>query len=59
MKRATPRSAGSSLEMYLSEINRYPLLTVEEEQRLARELRGRAATRGRPTGSSPRTCASS
>jgi RNA polymerase sigma-32 factor len=30
-----PSSAGS-LAMYLAEINRYPLLTVDEEQRLAR-----------------------
>lgn len=32
-----PGSAGS-LAMYLSEINRYPLLTVEEEQALARRF---------------------
>src|SRR5437016_8476538 len=30
-------SAGSSLSMYLSEINHYNLLSVEEEQRLARK----------------------
>src|SRR6185312_5468593 len=33
-----PSSSGS-LAMYLSEINRYPLLTQEEEQRLARLYR--------------------
>jgi RNA polymerase sigma-32 factor len=36
MKRTFPSSTGTSLEMYLSEINRYPLLSVDEEQRLAR-----------------------
>jgi RNA polymerase sigma-32 factor len=35
----------SSLEVYLSEINRFPLLTVEEEQALAREFRAGADTR--------------
>jgi len=39
MKRSTFPSTTGSLEMYLSEINRFPLLTVEEEQRLAREFR--------------------
>ncbi len=34
--RVTTRMTTSSLELYLSEINRFPLLTVEEEQRLAR-----------------------
>ncbi len=37
MKRAFSSTAGTSLEMYLSEINRYPLLSVDEEQRLARQ----------------------
>jgi RNA polymerase sigma-32 factor len=37
MKRATIPSTATSLEVYLSEINRFPLLTVEEEQRLARQ----------------------
>jgi RNA polymerase sigma-32 factor len=38
MKRANVTSSSpSSLERYLSEINRYALLTPEEEQRLARE----------------------
>ena len=32
---ALPSSTGS-LAMYLAEINKYPLLTVDEEQRLAR-----------------------
>ncbi|HET9554624.1 MAG TPA: RNA polymerase factor sigma-32 [Anaeromyxobacteraceae bacterium] len=39
MKRATTPSTSNSLEVYLSEINRFPLLTVEEEQRLARLFR--------------------
>jgi RNA polymerase sigma-32 factor len=39
MTRAATRTATtSSLELYLSEINRFPLLSVEEEQRLAREF---------------------
>jgi RNA polymerase sigma-32 factor len=45
MKRATLSSTGTSLEMYLSEINRYPLLTVEEEQRLARQFAASGDTR--------------
>ena len=32
-------SASGTLDQYLSEINRYPLLSVEEEQRLARRFR--------------------
>jgi RNA polymerase sigma-32 factor len=36
MKRSTQPTTASSLERYLSEINRFPLLTVDEEQRLAR-----------------------
>src|SRR5258706_12707266 len=32
-------SQGSSLSMYLSEINHYNLLTVDEEQRLARKYK--------------------
>jgi RNA polymerase sigma-32 factor len=36
MKRASQPTTASSLELYLSEINRFPLLSVEEEQRLAR-----------------------
>jgi RNA polymerase sigma-32 factor len=34
---ATRTNPTSSLELYLAEINRFPLLSVEEEQRLARE----------------------
>ncbi len=45
MKRTTLSSTGTSLEMYLSEINRYPLLTVDEEQRLAREFAASGDTR--------------
>jgi RNA polymerase sigma-32 factor len=37
MKRATRTTPASSLELYLSEISRFPLLAPEEEQRLARE----------------------
>ena len=39
MKRLDPSTSSSSLEMYLSEINRFPLLSVEEEQVLARRFR--------------------
>ena len=35
---ATRTTTTSSLELYLSEINRFSLLSVEEEQRLAREF---------------------
>jgi RNA polymerase sigma-32 factor len=45
MIRSTLPSATSSLELYLSEINRFPLLTVDEEQRLAREFRATDDTR--------------
>jgi RNA polymerase sigma-32 factor len=45
MTRQTYPSTTSSLEMYLSEINRFPLLSVEEEQRLAREFRKDVDTR--------------
>jgi RNA polymerase sigma-32 factor len=45
MKRATPLTPASSLELYLSEINRYPLLTVDEEQRLARVFAAERDTR--------------
>jgi RNA polymerase sigma-32 factor len=37
--------SGTSLESYLSEINRFPLLTAEEEQLLARDFRDRGDTR--------------
>ena len=45
MTRQPSRAPTSSLELYLSEINRYPLLTVEEEQRLARAFRDDGDTR--------------
>ncbi len=45
MKRDTLPSASSSLDLYLSEINQFPLLTVEEEQALARTYRGKGDTR--------------
>jgi RNA polymerase sigma-32 factor len=45
MKRATIPSTASSLEVYLSEISRYPLLTVDEEQHLAREFAACGDTR--------------
>ena len=45
MQRVAVPSTSSSLELYLAEINRYPLLTVDEEQRLAREFRQDGNTR--------------
>src|SRR5512141_2436410 len=45
MKRDTLPSASSSLELYLSEINQFPLLTVDEEQSLARSYRRKGDTR--------------
>jgi RNA polymerase sigma-32 factor len=45
MKRAITLNTSSSLEQYLSEINRYPLLTVDEEQRLARVFAAEKDTR--------------
>jgi RNA polymerase sigma-32 factor len=45
MKRTTTSTAATSLELYLTEINRYPLLTVEEEQRLARQFAATGDTR--------------
>ncbi len=45
MKRAPVSSSPNSLERYLSEINRFPLLTPEEEQRLAREYASGGDTR--------------
>jgi RNA polymerase sigma-32 factor len=45
MKRQPISSTRSSLELYLSEINRFPLLSVEEEQRLARIFRADGDTR--------------
>jgi RNA polymerase sigma-32 factor len=45
MKRKTTTVTSSTLEQYLSEINRFPLLAVEEEQRLARAYRDQHDTR--------------
>jgi RNA polymerase sigma-32 factor len=49
MARTAADRTTSSLELYLSEINKFPLLSVDEEQRLAREYLahrdGRAAHR--------------
>jgi RNA polymerase sigma-32 factor len=45
MKRATHPTTASSLELYLSEINKFPLLTVDEEQRLARIFTAERDTR--------------
>jgi RNA polymerase sigma-32 factor len=45
MPRMSLPSMSNSLELYLSEINRYPLLTVDEEQRLARDYRRDGDTR--------------
>jgi RNA polymerase sigma-32 factor len=45
MKRSSFPSTSGSLELYLSEINRFPLLPVEEEQRLARRYRDLKDTR--------------
>jgi RNA polymerase sigma-32 factor len=45
MKRQSVPSTTSSLELYLSEINQFPLLTVEEEQSLARLYRKGGDTR--------------
>jgi len=42
---ATRTSPTSSLELYLAEINRFSLLSVEEEQRLAREYAARCDTK--------------
>src|SRR5919197_2550845 len=45
MKKETLPNTASSLELYLSEINQFPLLTVEEEQDLARLYRRKGDTR--------------
>ncbi len=45
MKRATFGTSGTSLDVYLSEINRFPLLSVAEEQELARRFRDQGDTR--------------
>src|SRR5215208_4721308 len=44
MRRLSIPSASNSLDLYLSEINRLPLLTVDEEQLLARHFRKIADT---------------
>jgi RNA polymerase sigma-32 factor len=45
MKRLETSGSSSSLELYLSEINRFALLSVEEEQVLARQFRDSGDTR--------------
>jgi RNA polymerase sigma-32 factor len=45
MKTGSADSRSSSLEAYLSEIRRFPLLTVEEEQALARSYRAKGDAR--------------
>jgi len=45
MKRAPTTASTSSLELYLSEINQFPLLSVEDEQLLARRYRDSTDTR--------------
>jgi RNA polymerase sigma-32 factor len=45
MKRMTVTGGASSLELYLGEINRFALLTVEDEQLLARRFRAELDTR--------------
>lgn len=45
IRRQSIPSTTSSLELYLSEINRYSLLTVDEEQLLARQFRKTTDTR--------------
>jgi RNA polymerase sigma-32 factor len=45
MKTARPSASATSLELYLSEINRFPLLSVEDEQLFARAFRDEGDTR--------------
>jgi RNA polymerase sigma-32 factor len=45
MSRETTSTSPDSLETYLAELNRYPLLTVDEEQQLARAFRDCGDTR--------------
>jgi RNA polymerase sigma-32 factor len=45
MARTAARTLTSSLELYLAEINRFPLLGVDEEQQLAREFHSRRDTK--------------
>src|SRR6266545_6825784 len=44
MSRESLPSTSSSLERYLAEISRFPLLTLDEEQRLARVYRDKGDT---------------
>ena len=46
MKRTNPVSI-TSLDLYLAEINRFPLLSAQEEQELAREYQRDGDTRSR------------
>ena len=45
MKRARISDDATSLELYLAEINRFPLLAPDEEKQLAREYLARRDTR--------------
>jgi len=45
MARAASQTTPGSLDIYLSEINRFPLLTADEERRLSRAYRDQADTR--------------
>jgi RNA polymerase sigma-32 factor len=45
MKKESGSQTATSLELYLSEINRFPLLSVEEEQNLARLYRRKGEAR--------------
>ncbi len=45
MKRSFTGTTSGSLELYLAEINRFPLLSVDEEQQLARRFRDEGDTR--------------
>ncbi|BDG09420.1 RNA polymerase sigma factor RpoH [Anaeromyxobacter paludicola] len=45
MKSVPSATNATSLELYLSELKNFPLLTVEEEQRLARQYRASGDTR--------------
>jgi len=45
MKKQSTTSTASSIDLYLSEINQFPLLSVEEEQNLARGYRSKGDTR--------------
>jgi RNA polymerase sigma-32 factor len=45
MSRAATQSATGSLDLYLAEVSRFPLLTAEEERRLSRAYRDAGDTR--------------